>query len=150
MRTPLRALRRLVLPVALAAAGLAAAGCEPSEPRPIELRYMSPSYLYTVTSEPMPPHAREGILYRVLVRDRETREPIETGEGRIYSSNREEAKTWDGLRKGAEVGVYYGKLNYVTSGEWAVAIEFRRDSTRRVEKIEWMQDVLAAREPGTR
>jgi hypothetical protein len=36
-------------------------------------------------------------------------------------------------------------LNYVTSGEWAVAVEFRRDSTARFEKTEWMQEVLAER-----
>jgi hypothetical protein len=99
-----------------------------------------------VSSVPVPPRAREQVRYKVVVRDRESRQPIETGEGRIFSSNRDEAKTWDGLRKGPEPGTYYGTLNYVTSGEWAIAIEFRRDSTSRLEKIEWMQEVLAARE----
>jgi hypothetical protein len=116
-------------------------------PRRIELRHVTPSYYLTVSSEPVPPRAREQVRYRIVVRERESRQPIETGEGRIFSSNRDEAKTWDALRKGPEPGTYYGNLNFVTSGEWAIAIEFRRDSTSRLEKIEWMQEVLTARDP---
>ncbi len=82
------------------------------------------------------------------MRDRESRQPIETGEGQIYSSNRDGAQTWDGLEKGQAVGTYHGTLNFVTSGQWAVAIRFRRDSTARLEKVEWMQDVLGERQTG--
>jgi hypothetical protein len=92
-----------------------------------------------------PPHAREAILYKVVVRDRESSQPIETGEGQIYSNNAEGARTWDGFAKGAELGTYYGKLNFVTAGTWAVAIRFRRDSIHALEKVEWMQDVLNER-----
>ena len=131
----------------IAALGLAAA-CE-SAPRERQLRYMTESYYFTISADQMPPHAREQILYRVLVRDKESRQPIDAGEGQIYASNRERAQTWDGLTKGPEIGTYYGKLNFVTAGDWAVAIRFRRDSTAKLEKAEWMQDVLAERETPT-
>lgn len=134
---------------AATAAALGAAACGPSAAKAPEFRQMTNSFYFTVASDPAPPRAREAVLYRIVVRDRESRQPIETGIGRIYSSNRDEAKTWDELRKGAEVGTYYGKLNFVTSGEWAIAVEFRRDSAARIEKTEWMQEVLAERAPGT-
>jgi len=136
----------LVAAVALATAALAL-GCS-REPRRLQSRYTSATYYFTVEADQLPPHAREGVRYKVLIRDRESRQPIETGEGQIYSSNADGAQTWDGLVKGPEVGTYYGTLNYVTSGTWAVAIRFRRDSTARLEKVEWMQDVLAEREDG--
>jgi len=135
--------------VLAALAALALVACGPGDARPIEFRQQTQSFYFTISSEPAPPRAREATLYKIVVRDRESRQPIETGLGRIYSSNRDEAKTWDVLRKGAEVGTYYGKLNYITSGEWAVAIEFRRDSTARIEKTEWMQEVLAERGSAT-
>lgn len=130
----------------LFAAALAVAACGPREARPHELRMMSENYLFTISPHVSPPPAREAILYKVVIRDKESREPIETGEGQIYASNQEGAGTWDGFAKGAEVGTYYGKLNFVTAGVWAVAIRFRRDSLAPLEKVEWMQDVLNERE----
>jgi hypothetical protein len=115
-------------------------------PRENELRLWSPSYTFSIVPSASPPHAREATLYKVVVRDRETREPIETGEGQIYANNAERAGTWDGFAKGAELGTYYGKLNFVTAGSWAIAIRFRRDSLHRLETVEWMQDVLNERE----
>jgi hypothetical protein len=137
-----RTARLLTAVVALAAACGGERG-----PRP--LRQMSDSYLFTITPDQAPPHAREPINYKVLVRDRDSRQPIDAGEGQIYASNRDGAQTWDGLAKGREIGTYYGRLNFVTSGDWAVAIRFRRDSTARLEKTEWMQDVLPERETPT-
>jgi hypothetical protein len=127
----------------LAAVALATAcGAEPG-PRP--LRQMTDSYLFTITPDQSPPHAREDVLYKILVRDRESRQPIDAGEGQIFANNRDGASTWDGLTKGPELGTYYGKLNFVTSGDWAIAIRFRRDSTSKLERTDWMQDVLAER-----
>ena len=131
---------------ALAAAALGAACAR--EPRPQQLRYSSATYYFTVEADQLPPPAREPIRYTVFIRDRETRQPIETGDGQIYSSNRDGAQTWDALVKGQAVGTYHGTLNFVTSGQWAVAIRFRRDSTARLEKVEWMQDVLGERTSG--
>jgi hypothetical protein len=111
------------------------------EPPQRQLRMISQSYSFTIIPSQAPPHAREAILYKVVIRDRDTRQPIETGEGQIYASNEARSNTWDGFTKGAEVGTYYGKLNFVTAGLWAIAIRFRRDSLHPLEKIEWYQDV---------
>ena len=137
---------RVALMVATLAAGAAFAACAPREPRQRELRMISPNYAFTIMSSQSPPHAREAILYKVVVRDRDSRQPIETGEGQIYANNIERSSTWDGFAKGAELGTYYGKLNFVTAGTWAVAIRFRRDSLHPLEKVEWIQDVLNERE----
>jgi hypothetical protein len=123
--------------------------CGRSDARPREMHYYTKAYSFTITPEQAPPHAREPILYKVYVRDRETREPIQNGEGQIYSNNAEGARTWDGFTYGPELGVYYGKLNFVTSGLWAIGIRFRRDSLHPLEKIEWMQDVLNERPSAT-
>ena len=132
----------------VAAVALAGA-CGGGERGPRPLRQITDSYLFTITPDQSPPHAREDVLYRILVRDRESRQPIDAGEGQIFANNRDGASTWDGLAKGPELGTYYGKLNFVTSGDWAIAIRFRRDSTSKLERTDWMQDVLAERAPTT-
>jgi hypothetical protein len=129
----------------LAIASAALVSCE-REPRELRLSYQSPSYYFTVTSDPMPPRAREDVTYKIMMRERETRQPIDAGEGMIYSSNRDDARTGGAIWRGPEVGTYYGRLRFVTSGEWAIAIEFRRDSTARLEKVEWMQEVAPERD----
>lgn len=123
------------------------AACGQRAPRENALHLMSSSYTFSISPSVAPPPAREAILYKIVVRDRESREPIETGEGQIYSNNAEGASTWDGFRKGAELGTYYGKLNFVTAGTWAIAIRFRRDSLHRLETVDWMQEVLNERDP---
>ncbi|MFL5608949.1 MAG: hypothetical protein ACJ8AD_21005 [Gemmatimonadaceae bacterium] len=130
---------------ALAASlGLAGAvSCGP--PRKPELRQCGPDYCYTITSDPIPPRAREDVIYKITVIDKKTNQPIETGEGRIFANTREGARTYDGFVKAPEVGAYSAKLNYVTSGQWAVGIQFHSDSTKPLEKTEWMQDVLPER-----
>ena len=139
-----RSMRRAA---ALVLAAPVVAGCARDAQR--GLRYTSESYYFTVEADPLPPPAREPVRYTIYVRDRESRQPIETGEGQIYSSNRDNAKTWDGLVKGDALGTYHGTLNFVTSGTWAVAIRFRRDSTARLETVQWMQDVLTERPTGS-
>ena len=127
----------------LAALLAGAASCGP--PRKPELRQCSPSYCFTITSNPVPPYAREDVIYTVTVKDRKSDQPIETGEGRIFANTAEMARTYDGFVKAPQVGVYSAKLNYVTSGQWAVGIQFHSDSTKPLEKTEWMQDVLPER-----
>jgi len=129
----------------LAASVTALAACA-REPREAELRMLSTSYTFRISPNESPPYAREATLYKIVIHDRESRQPIETGEGQIFASNAERANTWDGFAKGAELGTYYGKLNFVTAGTWAVAIRFRRDSLHGLEKVEWMQDVLNERQ----
>jgi hypothetical protein len=126
---------------------LAAVACGPREPRERQLRLNSSNYSFTIIPSQAPPHAREAILYKVVVRDRKSRQPIETGEGQIYANNEQGASTWDGFAKAAELGTYYGKLNFVSAELWAVAIRFRRDSLHPLEKVEWLQDVSNERQP---
>jgi hypothetical protein len=122
---------------------LAAAACGP--PRRPELRQGTTSYLFTITSDPIPPRAREDVIYTITVKDRETKQPIDAGEGRIFANTRDGARTYDGFVKAPGVGVYSARLNYVASGQWAVGIQFHSDSLAPLEKTEWMQDVLPER-----
>ena len=124
----------------VAALAVAAASCG-GDDRPDPLRQMSNSYSYTISPDDSPPHARQDIHYVIQIFDRKTRQPIDNGEGQLFASNNMGAKTWDGLTYGPEVGTYHAKLNFVVTGTWAVAIRFRRDSIRPLERIDWMQEV---------
>jgi hypothetical protein len=137
-----RPARRTVL-LALSLTLVAAVSCGP--PRQPELRQGTKSYLFVITSDPIPPRAREDVIYTVTVQDRETKQPIDNGEGRIFANTRDGARTYDGFVKAPGVGVYSAKLNYVASGQWAVGIQFHSDSLKPLEKTEWMQDVLPER-----
>ena len=139
----MRSVARGALLVATLGALVASVDCGP--PRRPEIRQGSKSYLFNITSDPIPPHAREDVKYTVTVRDRETGQPIETGEGRIFANTLEGARTYDGFEKGAGVGTYTAKLRFVAAGQWAIGIQFHSDSTKPLEKTEWMQDVLPDR-----
>lgn len=135
--------RRPVVLLALAAAVLG--GCGPRERKPADLRFWTDDLALRITAEPSPPPAREKIVWKVVVLDKETRQPIEGGEGRIFATSRDGARTWDALLPGPELGTYYGQMEFVTAGDWAMAIQFRRDSTQRLQRVDWMQGIRAAR-----
>jgi hypothetical protein len=131
----------------LAAVTIAVAACRP-EPRQFTLRLETDSYAFRISADPLPPRARERTVYTVVVSDRETRQPIEGGEGRIFASNAgpddpDRRTVWDGLAASEQVGTYTGNLSFVTAGNWALALEFRRDSTHRLERVDWRQDIHA-------
>lgn len=128
--------------------GLLVIGADCGPPRRPEIRQGSKSYLFNITSDPIPPHAREDVIYTVTVRDRESGQPIETGEGRIFANTLDGARTYDGFTKAPAIGTYTAKLRFVAAGQWAIGIQFHSDSTKPLEKTEWMQDVLQER-PGT-
>jgi hypothetical protein len=128
----------------LAGAVLLAAACTPPADGSV-LRARTDSLLFEISSNPTPPHARERTRYKVVVRDKESRQPIEGWEGQIFASTRDGANIYDPLLPGQELGTYYATLNYVVAGEWAVAIRMRRDSTAQFQRVDWMQDVLAER-----
>lgn len=117
----------------------------------LELRLWSDSYAFRVTVEPMPPLALEPAVYRIVVQDKKTGQPIENGEGRIFATSADRANTSDGLKKEKELGTYSGRLFFATSGDWAVAIQFRiqRNPPMALEKVDWVQTVRPASEPGT-
>jgi hypothetical protein len=126
------------------------AGCSPN-PKALELRLWSDDYAFRVTADPMPPLALEPITYRIVVQDKKTGQPIETGEGRIFATSADRANTSDGLKKEKELGTYSGKIFYPTSGDWAAAIQFRREKDPRMplERVDWIQAVRPASDPGT-
>jgi hypothetical protein len=141
-------LRRLVL---LSAMAVGLGSCGGSNPKVLELRLWSDTYAFRVTVDPMPPRALEPVLYRLVVQDKKTGQPIETGEGRIFATSADRANTSDGFKKEKEIGTYSGKLFFATSGDWAAAIQFRREKNPRMplERVDWIQTVRAASEPGT-
>ena len=141
--------RRAPRTVAIGALALLAAAC--ADPRTLkpEILLSTQNYEFRISSDPMPPFARENHRWKVVVLDRETRQPVEQGEGRIFATSRDGANTWDGFAKGEEVGTYYGRLNFLTAGEWAMAVQFRSDSTRPLQRVDWMQEVRPERPVGS-
>jgi hypothetical protein len=144
VRSRARALLAALLAPALIGAG--AAGCD-SKPRTYESRFWTDDLAFRVSMEPTPPHAREEVLFKVVVNDKKSGNPIQNGEGRIFAMNADSVQKWDGLEPGPEAGTYYAKLNFVTAGQWAIGMQFRRDSTQRLQRMDWMQEVFAER-PG--
>lgn len=126
------------------------ASCTPGPPTDENaIRLWTDNYYIVVTSEPSPPRALEQVKYTVVVRDKETRTPIDGGEGRIFATNEDRKNTHNGFEKATAPGTYQTTMFFATSGPWAMGIQFRRDSTQRLQRTnDWMQDVLAATEPG--
>jgi hypothetical protein len=126
----------------------AALACGPSEPS-TDIRLWTDSFAIRVSSDPMPPRALERIRYKVVVRDKKSGEPIDRGEGRVFATNRDRKSVANGLEKGPEVGTYYTNIFFVTAGDWAMGVQFRRDSTQRLQRTtDWMQEVRPATGPG--
>ncbi len=126
---------------------VAASACGSSN-RALENRQWSDSFAFRVSVDPTPPRAIEEARYKIVVQDKRTGEPIQTGQGRIFATNKDGAGTNDGLEKGKEVGTYYGRLFFPTTGDWAIALQFRRDSTSRLERVDWIQTVNNPSGPG--
>ena len=126
------------------------AGCGGS-PKATELRLWSDNYAFRVTVDPVPPRALEPAVYRVVVVDKKTKQPIENGEGRIFATSADRANTSDGFKKEKELGTYSGRLFFATTGDWAAAIQFRGEKNPRLplERVDWIQTVHPASEPGT-
>jgi hypothetical protein len=136
------------MPALLLVAVLAAVvGCGPSAEQSAGFRQRSASYTFRVASEPSPPAAREPIEYTIVILDRETGRPVENGEGQLFAQNITGKKTYDALAPAPEAGTYKATVSYLLAGEWAVGIRFRRDSTAALERIDWMQEVVAERDP---
>ena len=142
MTRHLRAPSRVFAVACLFAAG---AGCGPSKPITDE-RLWTDDFEIRVNSEPLPPRAQEPAMYTIYVRDKKTREPIVNGQGRIFATNADHHSIWNGFSYGPEVGTYHSRLLFVTAGEWALGIQFRRDSTQALQQsLDWRQMVR----PGT-
>ena len=132
-------LARLAAPVLF----LLSASCGPNE-RALDNRLWSDSFAFRITVKPSPPYDIEDAVYRIVVLDKKTNEPIETGQGRVFATNKDGINTDDGLQKGKEVGTYYGRLRFPVTGDWAAAVQFRRDSTSKLERVDWIQTVISS------
>ena len=132
----------------LGAVSLQACGGEPASNNPHTQRLWTDDFYIRVTPNPAPPRALEQIEYTVVVQDKKTRQPIDIGEGRIFATNEDRKNTDNGFEKAPEPGTYHTKLFFATSGPWAMGVQFRRDSTQKLQRTnDWMQDVLPATEP---
>ena len=120
------------------------AACQPYE-RDLSMKLFTEDMELRVLPDPVPPRAREPVRYRVVVHDRETGEPIEAGQGQIFATSQDGIDAYDPLVKGPELGTYYATMHFITSGQWAVAIRFQRDTTKKLERMDWMQEVFPAR-----
>jgi hypothetical protein len=135
------------LVIAIATAALAGCGPKAAGTSTTEYRAFTEHYAFNIKSEPSPPHAREKTLFRIRVRDKNTSQPIEGGEGIIYGNTEDgSGKTWDSFTPGQAPGTYTAKLDFVIATNWALALQFRKDSTQALEKVDtWYQTVLPER-----
>jgi hypothetical protein len=135
--------------VAVLVAGAFSAGCDAGRPPVRELRFRTDSFVIRVSPETIPTRALEPVYWRVVVHDRDTGAPIQGGQGRIFATNKDMKTVSNGLSETDQLGTYRSHLMYVTAGLWAMAIQFRRDSTQILQKTQdWTQDILSADEPG--
>lgn len=120
------------------------AACGGGKP-PAEVRQWTEDLTFRISTSPLPPVAEEMTTFKIIVQDKETGQPIQSGEGRIFASHQHLANVADGLAKGEEVGTYYARIRFPISGDWAVALQFRRDSTQPLQRTnDWMQTVRPA------
>ena len=112
-----------------------------------EYRAFTQHYEFRISSDPSPPFARERTVYKVVVRDKNTSQPIEGGEGIIYANTKDGAgKTYDSFVAGPAPGTYYANLRFIVANDWAIALKFRKDSTQALETVDtWYQTVQPER-----
>jgi hypothetical protein len=128
----------------LAAASVSLASCGNPD-RTTEIRQWTDDMAFRISVVPAPPISEEMTVFKVVVLDKQTGQPIQTGQGRIFATSQERAQTGDGLAKGPEVGTYYAHVRFPVAGDWAIGLQFRRDSTSKLERTQdWQQQVLPA------
>ena len=140
---------KLAIGATVATLALCVAACTPDKPN-TDQRVFSPDFEFRVTPDLVPPRALEPIAYTITVRERKSRQPVVNGQGRIFGTNADRKTIWDGFTYGPEVGTYHAKLMFITAGEWAMSLQFRRDSTSALIRPsdDWRQMVREASEPG--
>jgi hypothetical protein len=125
------------------------AGCTTRDPQAaLDTRMWTNDLAIRIRLTPRPPFAREDVIVKVVVTDKESGAPVENGEGRIYAMSHDSVNIFDGLERGPEPGTYYAKLKFLTAGDWAMGLQFRRDSTQALQTMDdppWIQSVRNAR-----
>ncbi|MGE5727345.1 MAG: hypothetical protein ACM34L_01990, partial [Gemmatimonas sp.] len=92
---------RRALVIAIATAAFAACGPKAAGTASTEYRAFTEHYAFNITSDPSPPHAREKTVFKIRVRDKNSSQPIEGGEGIIYGNTEDGGgKTWDSFTPG--------------------------------------------------
>jgi hypothetical protein len=132
-----------VLGVVVGVAALA--GCAGGGDRPLgELRMTTDSFTIRVRPDPAPPYALDQTTWTVRVSDKATGQPVQGGQGRIFATNRDGKSIDNGFEEATELGTYKTRLMFLTSGMWAMGVQFRRDSTKVLQRTkDWTQDVRA-------
>ena len=121
-------------------------GCNTRDPQAaIDTRMWTDSLAFQIRLTPRPPYAREQTTVRVVVTDKATGAPVDNGEGRFYAESHDSARVFDGLERGPEPGTYYAKVSFLTAGEWAIGLQFRRDTIGKLDTMDWLQMVRNAR-----
>ncbi len=139
--------RRVVAGLLAGAATIA--GCSAGTPSKRELRFTTDDFTIRVAPEVTPTRALEPTYWRVVVHDLKTGTPIQGGQGRVFATNRDQKTVANGLEETDELGTYRTNLMFVTAGMWAMSMQFRRDSTKALQRTQdWTQDIQAADEPG--
>lgn len=138
-------MKRLLIAIALVAAA-----CGGPNKKATETRGWTDHYAFRVIPDVVPPRALEPIHFRVVVQDKATGQPIETGEGRMFATSKDGASTNDGFTKEKEIGTYSAKLFFPVTGDWAMALQFRREKAPhlQLERIDWIQAVVDPTPPG--
>lgn len=130
---PPRGVAALVLMASLGA-------CGPAKPPDLSQRLWTDDFEIRVLADPTPPRAQDPTLYTIYVRDKNTHEPIVNGQGRIFATNSDQHSIWQAFTYGPEVGVYHSRLKFITAGEWAMGVQFRRDTTMALQQtLDWRQ-----------
>ncbi len=133
----------------VAVVGVSLTGCDAGTPPKNELRFKTDEFVIRVAPEQRPTRALEPTHWRVVVNDIKTGAPIQGGQGRIFATNRDRKTVANGLSETGELGTYRTNLMFVTAGMWAMGLQFRRDSTKALQRTEdWTQDIMVADEPG--
>jgi hypothetical protein len=133
----------------VAAASVSLASCGNNH-RAEEIRQWTDDMAFRISVVPAPPLSDEMTTFKVVVSDKDSGQPIQSGQGRIFATSQEHAQTGDGLAKGPEVGTYYAHVRFPVAGDWAIGLQFRRDSTSKLERTQdWQQQVLPAPPLGT-
>ncbi len=136
-----RTVARGLIAVAAAVTAVACGGGD----RSIEMRQWTNDMAFRISVSPLPPVAEQTTTFKVVVQDKDSGQPIQTGEGRIFATSPDRAQAGDGFARGREPGTYYAHVRFPVSGEWSIGMQFRRDSTKTLERTQdWQQTVLMA------
>jgi hypothetical protein len=133
--------------LSLALSAVLALGCSQSPPR-YEIRGFSEGFRISVSADSLPPHAQDDVHWRMRVQDSKTGQAIEGGQGRIWARNKDGHVTQSGFTQAPELGTYTATLSLVMAGQWAMGVQFRRDSLSPFAIIDWLQEVKGPRPLG--